>query len=233
MTDGKLPTRWKNLSGQTFGVLTALSPEGTDGHHVLWRFGCHCGSQVVRIGTKMRQEVKRGGTPNCGCLTSTLMSKKLRKHGMSKHPAYAVYSSMLARCLRPSHQAWKNYGARGIGVCARWLDGFEAFWEDMGPSYRHGLDLDREDNNGPYSPENCRWVSRRVNTMNRRDSIALDIPELSRTTGIGRTTLYNRLKAGWPPELLTAPPDFRNRCTTSSTAGPAIGSSLGVPRPRS
>jgi hypothetical protein len=233
MTDGKLPTKWKNLSGQTFGALTALSPEACNGHHVVWRFRCECGTHLLKVGVRVTQEAKRGGTPNCGCMTGALMSRKLRTHGMSKHPAYAVYSSMLARCLRPSHKAWPNYGGRGIGVCTRWLQSFEAFWEDMGPSYRHGLDLDRTDNSGPYSPENCRWVSRRVNTMNKRNSIALDIPELSRATGIGKTTLYNRLKAGWPLEMLTISPDFKNRCTTSSTVGLDTGSSLEATQDRS
>src|SRR5574343_575843 len=83
------------------------------------------------------------------------LSAKLTGHGMSKHPAYAVWRPMLARCGTPSHPAFKNYGARGITVCARWRKSFENFWEDMGPTYRRGLTLERTNNARGYSPANC------------------------------------------------------------------------------
>lgn len=225
MTDGKLPARARDLTGQTFGMLSVMHPEGTNGHHMMWRFRCQCGTQVVKPGVKVTEEVKRGGTPNCGCATGALVRAKNSTHGMSKHPAYAVYRSMIDRCKLPTHQAWRNYGGRGIKVCDRWQEGFENFWADMGPSYSRGLDLERVDNEQGYSPENCKWTPRRANCMNRRSSVRLvDIPALSAATGIGRTTLYNRIKSGWPLELLAAPPNPSNRCTTLSTAAPATGS---------
>ena len=234
MKDGKLHWRIRDLTGQTFGALKALSLEGTNGHHMLWRFLCTCGKQVVKAGVDVTAEVKRGGTPNCGCMTRALIGRKNQTHGMSKHPVYAVYRSMIDRCKLPTHQSWENYGGRGITVCLHWQESFENFWKDMGPTYQRGLDLDREDNEQGYSAANCRWTTRRVNTMNKRNTeMRVDIPELSRATGIGKTTLYNRLRAGWLVEFLTTPPDFGNRCTTSSTAGPTIGSSSGVPKRRS
>ena len=197
MPDGKLHHRTPNLTGQTFGMLTAINPEHSDGKKRYWRFRCQCGAQCVKVGSEVTKEVKRGGTPNCGCMTRQLLSKGNAKHGMSKHPAYAVWRSMLARCMRPSHRAWPNYGGRGITVCGRWCESFENFWADMGPTYQRGLDLNRRDNDGPYSPENCEWTTRRTNTTNKRNTERrVDVPALSAQTGIPRSTLYYRLKHG-------------------------------------
>lgn len=216
MTDGYLHHRTPNLTGQTFGMLTALNPEHSDGKKRSWRFLCQCGTQCVKVGTDVRKEIKRGGTPNCGCSTKRLISQAHMTHGMSKHPAFAVWRSMLDRCRLPSHQAWNNYGGRGITACERWQT-FENFWSDMGPTYVRGLDLDRIDNDGPYSPENCRWTDRRTNTMNKRVSIrAVDVPKLSEDTGISRSTIYYRLKHGWTVDQLRRTPNFSNRSTTSS-----------------
>ena len=216
MKDGKLHHRTPNLIGQIFGNLVTISPEHSNGKKRYWRFQCVCGTQCVKVGTDVRKEVKRGGTPNCGCMTKQLISKRNQTHGMSKHPAFAVWRSMLDRCRLPSHQAWKNYGGRGITVCERWQQAFTNFWADMGPSYQRGLDLDRINNDGPYSPENCHWVARRGNSMNKRNTERrVDVMALSKATGISHTTLYYRLAHGWPLEQLTIPPSPKNRCTTS------------------
>lgn len=215
MKDGKLHHRSPDLTGQTFGMLTALNPEGSDGRKVYWRYRCACGGQCVKVGSDVTKEVKRPGVPNCGCASARLVGEKNRTHGMTKHPAYAVWRAMLDRCRLPSHRAWKNYGGRGITVCAGWVDSFETFWRDMGPGYARGLELDRERNDEGYSPENCRWVSRRTQTLNKRTSVRVaDIPALSAATGISRSTLYYRAARGLPLE----------GSTTSSTAAPGAGS---------
>ena len=77
---------------------------------------------------------------------------------------------MKDRCALPTHQAWRNYGGRGITVCARWAESFGNFWADMGPTYVPGLTLDRRDNEAGYSPENCRWTTYKVQANNRRVS---------------------------------------------------------------
>lgn len=225
MMDGKLHHRTPNLTGQTFGMLTALNPEHSDGRKRSWRFQCQCGKQCIKVGADVTKEVKRGGTPNCGCATARLIGRGNTTHGMSKHPAFAVWRSMNDRCRLPTHQAWHNYGGRGIGVCERWQQSFENFWSDMGPTYIRGLELDRIDNNGNYGPQNCHWVSRRQNIMNKRNTIRdVDVAKLSEQTGISRSTIYYRLAHGWSLDQLKRVPDPANRSTTSSTQDRDSGS---------
>lgn len=91
--------------------------------------------------------------------------------GISKHPAYPVWMNMRNRCFNPDNLGYKNYGGRGITVCDLWENSSMAFinWcEDNG--YKKGLEIDRINNNGNYEPSNCRFVTRKVNSRNRRDS---------------------------------------------------------------
>lgn len=213
MKDGKKHHNFKDLTGQRFGMLTALRPLHSTGKTWVWEFQCDCGVVTQKVG----KSVSRGAASSCGCATKSMFAAKVRTHGMSRHPAFAVWRSMIDRCRLPSHQAWKNYGARGITVCERWQESFENFWADMGGSYQPGLDLDRINNDGHYSPENCRWATRRINTMNKRSTIkGVDIPALAAETGIPRSTLYYRAKRGTD---LTAPVDKRKatRSTIFST----------------
>lgn len=219
--DGKKHHLFKDLTGQRFGMLIAIQPSHRTSHGWVWEFKCDCGNTKLFVGAEIRrQAVLHGRTTNCGCSTKRLIGEGNTRHGMSDHPAYAVWRSMMDRCRLPTHQAWANYGARGIAVCARWRERFEHFWEDMGPTYQSGLDLDRKDNNGDYSPENCWWTTRRNNTMNRRDTIRdVDIPRLSAEMGVARSTLYYRKSRGMD---LLAPNQNTGQsvCTTSSTPVP-------------
>ena len=120
---------------------------------------------------------------------------------------------MRTRCTKPSHVAWPRYGGRGIRVCSRWLD-FRNFIADMGPKPSPHHSLDRFPNNdGNYTPTNCRWATRKEQARNagRRRLFTVGgrtqyLTEWAQETGITISTLWARIHAGWKPDRVVTTP---------------------------
>lgn len=142
------------------------------------------------------------------------------KHGHARQgnisPEWRAWSSMRSRCLLETHPAYDRYGGRGIRVCERW-ESFEAFLEDMGPRPSADHSLDRKDNDGDYTPENCRWATRKQQTRNRRDNRLLTIEGVTKPAatwaedvGLNYSILKDRIRSGWEPKRAVFTPRREN-----------------------
>ena len=132
-----------------------------------------------------------------------------KTHGMSNTKPYHIWRAMKNRCKNASSNRYHVYGGRGIKVCDEWAKSFEAFWRDMGSTYKEGLTLDRIDGNENYCKSNCRWVDQKTQQRNRRNNAVVSTPfgritiaELSEITGINYQTLESRHWRGCPDEEL-------------------------------
>jgi hypothetical protein len=150
-------------------------------------------------------------------------------HGMQDHPIYIAWENMKQRCLNPRHIHYGRYGGRGITICDRWLT-FEAFRDDVLPTWERGLTLDRIDSNGNYEPSNFEWVTRQRQAINRDIVLKIEfqghmvaLVDVARQLGIKRQTLLQRHQRGVkPPEL------FLKRLPQAKRAGHKGGRTHGM-----
>lgn len=152
--------------GEEFGLLVALEPRKI-GCYKAFLCLCKCGTKkVIRSSSLIA-----GFTKSCGCLRRKVIAERSYKHGHAIRgklsSEHAIWHAMIQRCYSPKCVAFKNYGGRGITVCNEWREDFRNFLADMG--LRPGnLTLDRIDNNGNYTPKNCRWASWETQNKNKR-----------------------------------------------------------------
>lgn len=149
------------------------------------------------------------------------LGQYISRHGQSRTKVHRCWQSIQQRCHNTSNSNYSKYGGRGIQVCERWRESFEAFLEDMGypPSPRHSIG--RIDNNGDYEPSNCQWETPAQQSQNTRATRLLThngktmcAADWARETGINVITLHKRLHIGWSvSDALTKPvrKDSRNR----------------------
>lgn len=201
-----------NLTGRRFGRLIVIGPHQSHKRKTYWPCQCDCGGAITVVASNL----KSGNTTSCGCYRREFTAARNATHGLlagGKPPEFAIWNLMRRRCEDPSDGAYPAYGGRGITICPRWQS-FQDFYSDMGPRPTADHQIDRIDNSGPYSPDNCRWATRVENCSNRRDNVyvewrgeSLTVYEWARRVGIKPHTLFQRLnKLGWDVErALTTP----------------------------
>ena len=211
----------KDLMGMRFERLTVIGtaePIMNKRGEKLTRWLCRCDCGTIKV--IRASELIGNRTLSCGCLGKERRKAAITKHGISNTRVYHAYLGMLNRCFDNTNDNYKSYGGRGITVCDEWKgeNGAENFYKwAMNNGYEDNLTLDRINVNGSYEPDNCRWVSMLVQNNNKRDNVFIThngetrtMKEWSRITGIGYTTIKERIRRGWDSEIaITKPVDAR------------------------
>lgn len=208
--------RLKDMTGLRVGRLVVIEQAGNAKHGgALWRCQCDCGREKIVRGADLRN----GHTSSCGCLHSEGLTGRNQKHGGTGSRLHSIWFGMKQRCTDPNAINYPNYGGRGITVCEEWKNDFGAFqaWA-LANGYRDDLTLDRKENDGPYSPENCRWATRAEQDANRRKIYRITYGGETHTAkewadilGIPAERIRNRLRRGLPVEKVLSPRNMNYR----------------------
>lgn len=206
----------QNLIGKRYGSWLVLN-DTEDKRKVHCR--CDCGTEK----DVWRTNLTCGYSSSCGCVPHAKMIERCTKHGGTRTRLYTVWSNMRRRCYEPQNKRYARYGGRGITVCDEWKDDFGAFRDWM---LAQGYDetspygkqtLDRIDNDGDYSPDNCRIVDIKKQNSNRctrhlleYNGFSMSITEWNNKMGYPDGCIDKRIRRGWSVErAITTPPKRR------------------------
>jgi len=195
-----------DITGLKYGKLTAISLAYKKGAFSFWKCLCDCGNEVV----VMKSYLVAGHTKSCGCIRRDLCSKRLLKHGATGTTEYNIWKNIIARTTSTNLPCSNRYIGRGITVCDEWRHSFEQFYKDMGakPTPKHTID--RINNDGGYSPDNCRWATYKEQNSNKSNTVHVTINGITKTTnqwsaitGVSNSVIHRRIKRGWNPVRAT------------------------------
>lgn len=198
--------RVTDITGLKCGRFTAIRYSHHTKAGATWECKCECGNIRFLATT----EIRRGKHQSCGCLQREQARAAHLKHGQCAYgknngtPEYRAWVAMRQRCQNASAPAFPNYGGRGIKVCDRWDCSFDSFFADMGLKPSPKMSLERLDNNGGYSPENCVWATQKTQGNNTRKTVMIthNGKTMSRTQwsellGFQLTLIGDRINDGW------------------------------------
>lgn len=192
----------EEIIGRKFGMLTIIQDLGMINSVRMVVCRCDCGvEKQVRFGNLSR---KKRGTNSCGCV----QYNHVTRHGLRYHDLYTIWRGMKQRCYYKKSVNYADYGGRGISVCSIWRKKFKPFYDwCISHGWKKGLDLDREDNDGNYTPDNCRFVTRLVGSRNTRMNVWIEYKgqrkvatDWANEIGIPVSLLLKRIKKKWPLE---------------------------------
>lgn len=199
-----------NETGKQYGDWTVIALDHV-GAGAFWRCRCKCGRESVVRGTALRN----GHSPRCADCARHERHKPAR-HGHARtgkvSAEYRTWQQMIQRCTNQKTKAYRDYGARGVSVCERWLS-FANFINDMGHKPTPSHTIERNNTNGNYEPGNCRWATRLEQGANTRKNRVITIngetlilAEWLRRIGITHGTFRSRMVRGMSLEAaLTTP----------------------------
>lgn len=177
---------------------------------------CDCGN----IGVVSVRYIENGRSTNCGCVRNEKTAGRNTKHSLATRdntvPEHNVWNLLRSRCHTVRNKDYKDYGGRGIEVCARWRDiqvGFINFYSDMGPRPGPEYTIERKDVNGNYEPVNCEWIHRSQQGRNKRNNRMLTafgktqcLVAWAEEFSLRASTITNRIKNKWPIESAVSLP---------------------------
>lgn len=186
-----------NLTGRKFNYLTVIKRSDSRGNGkkpvVLWECSCRCGKTVIAPG----YDLITGHTKSCGC-------RKIIHGFAHKERLYETWKNMRRRCNDPTNNRYAQYGGRGITICPEW-DEYIYFriWA-LENGYSDDLTIDRENGDGNYCPDNCRWVNMKVqaNNVSRNRIIeyngeSLTMSQLADRFNLSYSAFQHRIERGW------------------------------------
>lgn len=197
--------KFNDLAGRRFGRLIVLQrSENTPYGQATWLCRCDCGNEKIIVGNSL----SRGITQSCGCLHNERSKEIHTKHGMCGTRIHDIWVAMRQRCSNRKQSSNKHYIEGNIQVCEEWQS-FEPFYEwAIANGYRDDLTIDRINNDKGYSPDNCRWATRKAQNNNRRNNHklthngeTLTISQWGERTGLDEALIRDRIvKLGWSAE---------------------------------
>jgi hypothetical protein len=153
---------------------------------------CFCKTEFEVDLSKLRS----GHTKSCGCL-------KGESHGMEGSRMYSIWTGLKTRTTNKNCLGYKTYGGRGIIMCPEWKKSFIAFYNDMKEGYSDDLTIDRIDNSGNYTPNNCRWATPKEQSLNKSNNIVFKgeyASAVSLRLGGSENLISSRVRRGWAKE---------------------------------